>query len=132
MSLRKETRRVDVSDDNWGYDWIAHPSGGNANPASQELKDHRNEITVLWEIGDDDAGYSFDDWALIRYRKKLYLLETSGCSCPSPCEEWGIVVGPASAKEIRTYLKNQAEDPMGWSMLVRQKDEFAEAMRGVR
>lgn len=121
MSL--DIRNSKIEDLEW--DWIAHPRGDG----DKTLIDRRGDIFVVGEIGDDSSCYSFDDWALVRLDDAFYLLNTSGCSCPSPCENWGVVEGPGTIDEIEAALFAKHGD---WGMVVRQADEFRELFAAAR
>lgn len=101
-----------ISDD-WGalWFWVAHPdalSGRDVKSpeyaAMKYLVDRRSDIDVLGGVIDEDLSYEYDEFALIKLDGDFYLLETSGCSCPSPTETWGIVQGPASLSQIKECL----------------------------
>lgn len=123
-------RKVDVgTEENPGYDWIAHPMARPSDDLGKKLVKNRAKIEVLWEINDDYAGYTFDDFALIRLGREYYLLNTSGCSCPSPCENWLVVAGPR-LKDIKQYIADESKDSYG--VISRQKEQFAAAMKSYR
>jgi hypothetical protein len=113
----------------WNRSWIADPEGGDRGPMCQDLIKNRDKIFVIGEISDDEASYSYDDWALIKYKGKFYLLATSGCSCPSPRETWDIEKGPATLKQIRKHITDGAYS--GYSMPKRQLDQFIEMLDSV-
>lgn len=104
------------------YDWIANDRCERASKHEQELIDRRDEVEVFGEISDDDASYSYDDWALVRLDDKFYLLQTSGCSCPSPSETWGIAIGPTTLAEVRAHIESGDYD--GYTLPVKQADDF--------
>lgn len=104
------------------YNWIAHERCENASTREQNLIARRDEIEVFGEISDDEASYSYDDWALIRLDGQFYLLQTSGCSCPSPSETWGIAVGPATLAEVRAHI--DTGDYSGYTLPKRQEEDF--------
>lgn len=98
--------------------WVAHP---DALPtleynrskgwlsveqleASKYLVHRRSDIDVLGGVMDEDLSYEYDEFALIRLDGEFYLLETSGCSCPSPAETWRIIQGPTSLSQIKECL----------------------------
>ena len=54
---------------------------------------------------------------------RYYLLNTSGCSCPDPADEWRIVFGPATFDEMEKHIRG----PFGeeaYGVTKRQYDEF--------
>ena len=108
-------------------DWPGHPSGGAAgDPDDVAIRDAREAGTLEWHayINDAEADYSFDDWALMRIASpgQWGVLNTSGCSCPSPTEEWrSTILG--TAEEVCDWIVGfvgGAEYGMG----KRQGDEF--------
>lgn len=110
-------------------DWIA-ASNGDLSSGERKLVENRDRIEVWGEIQDAEASYSYDDWALIRLDGDWYLLNTSGCSCPSPDETWGIAHGPCTLDEIETAVKDG--DYPGYSVPGRQLDEFLSAIAEAR
>lgn len=98
--------------------WVAHPdalssfeygrSKGHMSLESYEahryLIDRRSDIDVLGGVIDEDVSYDYDEFALIKLDEEFYLLETSGCSCPSPTETWEIIQGPTSLSQIKECL----------------------------
>ncbi len=117
----------EVKKNSWGGydygDWIASPAAHPKDEVGQMLVKNRKDIWVLGEVSDAEANYSFEDYALIRLDGEHYLLVTSGCSCPSPSEEWSVVMGPSTVLEIRQYLTKDY-DKAGYGMTNRQYDEF--------
>lgn len=76
----------------WGIDWPGHPSGGVNGPVEESLRHAPESWQCLRVENDPEADYSYDDLALMRRSDGLYaLVRTSGCSCPSPTETWGVV-----------------------------------------
>jgi hypothetical protein len=98
--------------------WVAHPEGGKEHP----LVKRRYEIEIIGGVEDKDASYSYDDFALCELDGQFYLLETSGCSCPSPSETWGIDIGPATLAEIKAALLSDKVET--WSVKRKQLPEF--------
>lgn len=89
-------------------DWPGHPSGGDAgDPDDVAIRDARATGTLEWHeyINDAEADYSFDDWALLRLAStgQWAVLHTSGCSCPSPTEEWSTVI-LGTAEEVCDWI----------------------------
>jgi len=109
-------------------EWIGHPSCESPGKAEQDLIDHRAEILVYAEIADDEADYSYDDFALIRLKGTdlWYLLNTSGCSCPSPDETWNVQIGPTTLAEVRKFVTEG--EYSGYTMPKRQMAEFVKAL----
>ena len=115
-----EPRKLDLEVDY--REWIAHPDINRPAEKEQTLIDRRDEIEVFGEISDDEASYSYDNWALIRLDGKFYLLQTSGCSCPSPSETWGIAIGPVTLAEARAHIEEG--NYSGYSLPKRQESDF--------
>lgn len=105
--------------------WIANPNCLSPGVHEQLLIARRAEIQVIGIVVDAEANYSFDDYALVRLDGIYYLLRTSGCSCPSPEEEWSVAFGPATLAEVRSRLASDAGEPDGYGVTKRQADEFA-------
>lgn len=72
-------------------------------------------------MNDAEANYSYDDWALVELDGQFYWLHTSGCSCPSPTETWGVFYGPVSLSEARQLMSDWQDE---WGVPARQKQEF--------
>lgn len=110
--------------------WVGHPSCEDAGDGERLLIANRSEIEKIAEIQDENASYSYDDFALIRFRGDFYLLQTSGCSCPSRSETWGIDIGPATLDEIEAFLKSGRYE--GYTVPGRQMGEFLAAIAQAR
>lgn len=127
------TRKVELGKqgdyDSDGYDWIGHPRGDVKGADELLLMNNRSEIEVLWEIEDVGACYSYDDWALVRLFGKYYVLNTSGCSCPSPTETWSVTFS-GTLDEVRGFFERY-EESFKWGVPVNQKEQFAQAMSEV-
>lgn len=104
-------------------DWVGHPRCDNPGETESFLIKHREDILVLGQIVDEAACYSYDDWALIRVLGEFYLLNTSGCSCPSPSETWSVAIGPATLEEIRDFVVKHVGGVPEY-----QRDEFLAAI----
>ena len=111
--------------------WIAHPSCESPGEVEEFLIEHREDIEVIAEIADAQACYDYDDWALIcvpirgrNRRDSFYLLNTSGCSCPSPRETWSVHTGPANLGVIQAEVLKSVE----YSVPFRQRAEFDQAI----
>jgi hypothetical protein len=83
--------------------WIAHPRCEHPGEVEKFLIEHREDVEIIAQISDDDASYSYDDYAVIRVlitgrsaRESFYLLNTSGCSCPDSRETWSVLRGPTN------------------------------------
>ena len=80
-------------------------------------------MQVFGVINDAEASYSYHDYALVRLHGEWYLLETAGCSCPSPSETWGVTRGPTTLGDIRRFIQEEGGE-RGWGVTKRQNAEF--------
>jgi hypothetical protein len=55
---------------------------------------------------DETLSYEYDECAVVRYKGNLYLLQTSGCSCPSPTETWRVILGPYTKEDLLSQIKS--------------------------
>lgn len=107
-------------DQEWG--WVGHDECDNPGPQELELIKHRYELEIHGGIVDEEACYSYDDWAVCSLGDDFYLLATSGCSCPSPSETWRVETGPTTVDGIRKHLLSG--DYEGYTVPSRQQNEF--------
>lgn len=125
MSNRPMSLKLDPEKSDWDqeWSWVAHrdadPAEGSVAAA---LVKRRYDIEILGGITDDEASYSYDDWALCRLDGAYYLLSTSGCSCPSPSETWRVEIGPATLAEVRKHVLDG--DYTGYTLPKRQMSDF--------
>lgn len=126
--IHKPPRKIDLTS-TYG-EWIANPKCSSHDPAEQNLIGHRGDILVYAEISDDEASYSYDDFALIRLGKDWYLLNTTGCSCPDPSETWNIQIGPASLKAVKEFV--EGGNYSGYTVPKKQLGEFLAAFKAAR
>lgn len=104
------------------YDcWPASARCDSPGALERTLIERRADIELLGYITDAEADYSYHDFAFIRLDGQWYMLETSGCSCPSPSETWSVKVGPVSASGLRAAVES-ARDVYGPT--ASQWDEF--------
>lgn len=78
----------------WGISWPGHPRGAGAEdgPAARSLTDEPERWKMVHASADPEADYSYDDLALMeRDDGTVALVRTTGCSCPSPDETWGVI-----------------------------------------
>lgn len=127
-------------DDAWAFetclecrrlDWIGHPRCESPSEREKFLIEHREDIEVIAQIADTDACYSYDDYAVIRVlvrgrskRESFYLLNTSGCSCPSPSETWCVVLGPTNLGAIEAVALTDT-----YRVPFVQRDQFLAAIK---
>lgn len=114
----------DPDKDSYDFRWVGHPDGGDG-ARNEDLIKNRSQIYVYGIVDDNDASYSYDSWALVRFKRKFYLLRTSGCSCPSPTETWGIQdEGKLSLMLGKIYAEKERYPDIG--IEARQFSEFQE------
>jgi hypothetical protein len=71
------------------FRWIGDPDGGvDDSDADNILKLHRDDLVVWGGADDPEASYSYDETALVSYDTEFFVVQTGGCSCPSPSETW--------------------------------------------
>lgn len=87
------------------FGWVGAPEGGGSSDLAKEIRENRQSLEIIGGVVDSTLSYEYDEFALVRYKRKLYLLQTSGCSCPSPTETWGIVHGPVGKRELIKEIK---------------------------
>lgn len=104
--------------------WVGHPAsreGKNEySVLHREFITNRHKLEIIGGVDDPNACYDYDEFAIVRYKRKLYLLETSGCSCPSPSETWSIIHGPTTKAALIAAIK--AGEYQGYTL-----PEWAEA-----
>ena len=110
--------------------WVGHPDCYQASPVEKLIIDNRDRVELLGTIEDAEASYSYDDFALIRLDADYYLLNTSGCSCPSPSETWNVEIGPATLDEIEVFIRGG--NYQGYTVPKKQMDEFLAALDAAR
>jgi hypothetical protein len=71
--------------------------------------ENSEKAETLAESQDPSADYSYDDWALTKLEDLYYVFNTSGCSCPSPSETWGLTF-KGSLDELLEYLDLGGKD----------------------
>lgn len=92
MEYEERVQHQDLRHKLWGISWPGHPAGTASSSAEISLRDEPARWKCLRVTSDPAADYSYDDLALMLRDDGLYVLvETSGCSCPSPIETWGTV-----------------------------------------
>lgn len=115
--------KLDPSKDSYQqpFGWVAHPDG------SDEFAHVRKDMIIIGGITDDEASYSYYDWALVKLYGRYLLFATSGCSCPSPSETWRVELGPRDTiQEIRDHINTG--DYAGYTVPKRQLQEFMEVL----
>lgn len=82
---------------------------------------NRENVTFIGEVCDNNADYSFDDWALFEYEGRFYMFNASGCSCPSHAETSSLVY---EAKTIGALSRKMKKDVTEYGVPGRQWEEF--------
>lgn len=115
-------------------DWIGSYRSENVHRGTVEktLCDRRDEVLLYGYVCDAEASYSFDDFALVSLDGLFYLLETRGCSCPSPEEMWSVVLGPVKLLEIEQHLHDERHREHAYGVTVRQFEEFLALVAAAR
>lgn len=105
-------------------DWVASPRCEFPTEHERKLIENRKNIVVYGYVEDAEANYSYDDFALVSLYENYYLLCTSGCSCPSPSETWGIGMGPGNLMDLLKMLVDNRASGACYGVTKRQFDEF--------
>jgi hypothetical protein len=125
-NMKNQTIKLDPVKDDYSQDWwwVAHEHGIDSYSDDEMVKlvKNRYQLEIIGGVCDDEASYSYDDWALVKLGRSYYLVSTSGCSCPSPSETWRIEKGPATLAAIRKHVVDG--DYKGYTMPKRQLDDF--------
>jgi len=94
----------------WGIEWPGHPAGCAKSESEISLRDEPSRWKCLHVSNDPGADYSYDDLALMVRDDGLYVLvETTGCSCPSPTETWGVVKEGTLSDMVALCEKDKTE-----------------------
>jgi len=88
------------------FGWVGHPRCDNPGEFEKQFIENRSKLEVIGGVVDDTLSWEYDDFAIVRYKRHLYLLETSGCSCPSPTETWRVIHGPMKKAELIKEIKS--------------------------
>lgn len=117
------------------FSWVAHPDAlyyvdkfiygvrqDGGNDIEKMLVQRRYDLEIIGGVQDNEADYSYDDWALCLLDNQYYLLSTSGCSCPSPRETWRLEIGPATLAAIEQHVKSGAY--AGYTLPKKQEADF--------
>ena len=121
-----------LEDDRYGDEWPCHPAGldtCNLSGPNAELYEtlvrRRNDVLVHAEYSVPDLRFEYDELALIELDGMFYILQTSGCSCPSPSETWIIDKGPGTRSEVaKAFLEEHCRK--GW-----KKQEYGPAYKAL-
>lgn len=71
------------------------------------------DVYAEWE---DDEPYAYNIWAIIGCKGKVYVVNTRGCSCPSPSETASVEGIFDSVAEAKDWLNSLSRDSptYGW------------------
>lgn len=119
-----------LNPEDWNYEWVGNDRCEDAGDLEKLIISRRADLVIWAEISDDQADYSYDDWALVQLDNDFYLLSTAGCSCPSPSETWGVNVGPSTLDDILNAIERGDYD--GYTVPGRQKQEFLDAINAAK
>jgi hypothetical protein len=109
------------------FKWIGDPDGGVDDSDADNLLKLRRDDLVVWGGADDpDASYSYDETALVSYDTDFYVVQTAGCSCPSPSETWGTSVVGSLGKIILWFTNGSYQ---GYTFPPYAKTEIEKAIR---
>ncbi len=84
--------------------WVANPRCECKRENEQLLIDRRADLIYIAGVDDPTACYSYDEAAVVKLDNEYFLLQTSGCSCPSPSETWGVVVR-GTLEDVRSAIE---------------------------
>lgn len=77
-------------------------------------EDASSELTILGEHIADEC-YSYDETYVVKLGDRFFIINTSGCSCPSPTETYITVAGPAATLGgLFDELHVKEKDPKCW------------------
>lgn len=99
---------IKIDEDSW--DWVCHPDSSQDSDFGKRLVAERSEVWVVAEWSCPDLSYEYDDYAVVRLGRRYAVLNTSGCSCPSPTETWGVLFEGTKA-EVKQYLGEEGDHP---------------------
>lgn len=102
--------------------WVGHKNAINTSPMMKRLIKRRYDIEIIGGVIDEEASYSYDEFALCELDGAYYLLSTSGCSCPSADETWIIEIGPATLSQISEHIRGGHYD--GYTLPKMKEAEF--------
>lgn len=108
------------------FNWVAHPDNETGGDYVDYLSSKREDMLVIGGITDDEADYSYDDWALVLLEGSYYLFATTGCSCPSPKETWRVEIGPATLEEVRKHINTG--EYSGYTLPKKQYQDFRDVL----
>jgi len=107
MILEPEKRFLSEEEKSYSHPfyWVGHPECYSPDDLEKEFIQNRTKLEIIGGVIDETLSYEYDEFAVVLYKNELYLLETSGCSCPSPGETWRIIHGPVTKAELLKEIK---------------------------
>lgn len=100
-----------------GYYWVGHPRCDNKDKEERILIDNRDKLWFIDGVSDPDADYSYDEYALVQYKRIYYVCNTSGCSCPDPTETWSVIGFGTKQKALQEAIGNDYRTWVGeWAL----------------
>lgn len=105
-------------------DWVANPECERPDADETYLIANRAALLVYAVIQDDNACYSYDDFALVKAPNgEWYLLNTCGCSChPSPSETWQVETHSPDVEAIAEFVRSG--EYSGYTLPKEQEADF--------
>lgn len=86
------------------FGWVGSPRCERIRAMERHLIDRRSDCVIVAGIEDPNANYSYDESAVVRLDGEYFLVQTSGCSCPSPSETWQVVL-KGTLQDIREAIQ---------------------------
>lgn len=86
--------------------WACHPDARGVTGAEKMLQERRAEVMLVTEASVGGQCYSYDDYCVVMLDDVYYLLNTTGCSCPSPTETW-CVLSEGTLEEVKQEIKER-------------------------
>ena len=89
------------------HHWVGSGSCENAGKDERLLIDNADKVEVLSEASDPNQDWSYDYTAICKLVGQGYfLVQTSGCSCPSPSETWSVVKRFKTKKQVLKAIED--------------------------
>lgn len=83
--------------------------------------ENSDRAKVIAESSDPHSSYYYDDYALAELDGAYYAFNTSGCSCPSPDETWGLIF-KGSRDELLAFLDSGGGSE-AWNEFLREVEK---------
>jgi hypothetical protein len=128
MALQKQVTKfkdIDLVGQYYEPEWEGSHAGGTG-PEADIVRFYRKDIVRYGSIDDDNSSYSFDDYSLIQIKGHgWFLLNTSGCSCPSPNEMWVVTLHEKTLPKLRKAFEALAAAET-YGVIMNQLSQFIE------